>query len=402
MGTMTFATEQAIREIYAKVFELCITDGNGNGTMSAFNHIGLSTSVGYATNIQLYENEWGFDGVSVTDMYSEDTPAWNGDTIVRAHTIPLGSSTAYTAGEWRDGMVYIDQAQADGSMQEVASPTQWFWTRDTAQRIFYVVANGNEMDNGFESKALVDGEAELTVYVDQVLNDEEIITKADLEAIDAINDAFGEEGFEIVDANMPDGMTADVENGSVLVSGYVTDPNMYIATVTVRGNGGYGYIEREVEIELLARLAGEPGEDVSIFGGYVEPEVIDPNVEPSASTVGTFKSVNYEIVGEAQGFTIAADGTLSGSISAGETTVTVKQSGEWVVQTGSGWRARYELDEYEFVREITFVGEEGGAGSYDISFEIDENGNLLVTYPDGSSWNLGNVVGEDGQDGQDG
>ena len=33
-----------------------------------------------------------------------------------------------------------------------ASPTQWFWTRDTAQRILYVVANGNEMNNGLETR----------------------------------------------------------------------------------------------------------------------------------------------------------------------------------------------------------------------------------------------------------
>lgn len=401
MGTMTFATEQAIREIYAKVFELCITDGNCNGTMSAFNHIGLSTSVGYATNIQLYENEWGFDGVSVTDMYSEDTPAWNGDTIARAHTIPLGRSTAYTAGEWRDGMVYIDQAQADGSMKEVASPTQWFWTRDTAQRIFYVVANGNEMDNGFESKAFVDGKAELTVNVNQVLNNKTIITKAELEAVDAINDAFGDAGFEIVSAIVPDGMTATVQNGAVVVSGYVSDPNAYTIEVVVKGNGGFGYIEREVELEMVARLAGETGSSVSFFGGSVQPEVIDPNVEPSADTVGVFKSVNYEIVGDAHGFTIAADGTVTGTLAAGETTITVKQTGEQVVGSG-GWRPSYSLQPVEYTRTITLFGDEGSTGGLDISFEIDANGNLLVTYPDGTIENLGHVVGADGEDGAQG
>lgn len=399
MGTMTFATEQAIRQIYAKVFELCITDGNGNGTMSAFNHIGVSTSVGYATNIQLYENEWGMDGVSVTDMYSENTSAWNGDTIVRAHTIPLGRSTAYTAGEWRDGMVYIDQAQADGSMEEVASPTQWFWTRDTAQRIFYVVANGNEMNNGFESKAFVDGEVDLTVDVGEAIEDFELVTKADIEAVDAINDAFGDAGFEIVSASVPEGLTATVEGDAVVVSGTVENPNSYTITVRVRGNGGYGYIEEDIEFEMVARVAGETGSRVSFFGGTVaHPETVDPNVEPSADTVGQFASISYEIVGSSHGLTIDAEGMVSGFLPQGETTVTIRQSGEQVVGSG-GWRPTYRLQEVEYTKTVTLFGEGEGGSEVDFYFTIDSNGHLILNYSDGRTEDLGKVVGDDGAQG---
>lgn len=356
MGTMTFATEQAIRQIYAKVFELCITDGNGNGTMSAFNHIGVSTSVGYATNIQLYENEWGMDGVSVTDMYSENTPAWNGDTIVRAHTIPLGRSTAYTAGEWRDGMVYLDQAQADGSMEEVASPTQWFWTRDTAQRIFYVVANGNEMNNGFESKVFVGGEVELTVNVNQVVTDEVVLSLDDIDA--AVGDLFGTAGYKVVSVDVPEGMTAKVTDEVVLISGYISEAGNYTGSVKVRGNGGYGYIEEDIEFEMVARVAGETGSRVSFFGGTVaHPETVDPNVEPSADTVGQFASISYEIVGSSHGLTIDAEGMVSGFLPQGKVTVTVKQSGEQVVAVGSGWRPTYRLQEVEYTKTVTLFGE---------------------------------------------
>ena len=68
-GMATFATEQALRLIYSKPWELAIRLGNLNGTMSAFNNIGNASSSSYAVMIQLYENEWGFDGYSVTDMY---------------------------------------------------------------------------------------------------------------------------------------------------------------------------------------------------------------------------------------------------------------------------------------------------------------------------------------------
>ena len=173
-------------------------------------------------------------------------------------------------------------------------------------------------------------------------------------------------GFEIVSAIVPDGMTATVQNGAVVVSGYVSDPNAYTIEVVVKGNGGFGYIEREVELEMVARLAGETGSSVSFFGGSVRPEVIDPNVEPSADTVGVFKSVNYEIVGDAHGFTIAADGTVTGTLAAGETTITVKQTGEQVVGSG-GWRPSYSLQPVEYTRTITLFGDEGSTGGLSIS-----------------------------------
>ena len=387
MGTMTFATEQAIRQIYAKVFELCITDGNGNGTMSAFNHIGLSTSVGYATNIQLYENEWGMDGVSVTDMYSEDTPAWNGDTIVRAHTIPLGRSTAYTKGEWKDNMVYIEGE---------ASPTQWFWTRDTAKRIFYVIGNGNAMNNGIETKAFVGGEVELTVNVNQVVTDEVVLSLDDIDA--AVGDSFGTAGYEVVSVDVPEGMTAKVTDEVVLISGYISEAGNYTGSVKVRGNGGYGYIEEELAFEIVARIAGQTGDEVSFFGGTVEhPATVDPDVVASADTVGQFASIAYEIVGEDHGFTVDDKGVVSGTMIEGEFSITVKQSGKQVVGSG-GWRPSYSLSDVEYTKTITFFGAEEAAAEQP-TFMIDEFGNLIVIYPDGSGFNLGHVVGNDGAQG---
>ena len=390
MGTMTFATEQAIRQIYAKVFELCITDGNGNGTMSAFNHIGLASSVSYATNIQLYENEWGMDGVSVTDMYSEDTPAWNGDNIVRGHTIPLGRSTAFTKGEWKDNMVYVEGE---------ASPTQWFWTRDTAQRIFYVIGNGNEMDNGLPQQlpTFVDGEADVIVDVNRA-DSEQLITVAELETY--FGDAVGDAGITVSNVTgLPEGMTWAVNNGAVTVSGTATAPGDYTVAVRVRGNGGFGYIERAVEFELLARVAGETGSRVSFFGGTVaHPETVDPNVEPSADTVGQFASISYEIVGSSHGLTIDAEGMVSGFLPQGETTVTIRQYGQQVVGSG-GWRPTYSLREVEYTKTVTLFGEGEGGGEVDFYFTIDSNGHLILNYSDGRTEDLGKVVGDNGATG---
>ena len=345
-GTMTFATEQAIREIYAKVFELCITDGNGNGTMSAFNHIGLSSSCGYATNIQLYENEWGMDGVSVTDMYSEAASAWNGDLIVRAHTIPLGSSTGYTKGEWKDGKVFVDGKE---------SPTQWFWTRDTAKRIMYVVANGNSMSNGLNTKAFV-GTARVTVNAGEQFQDQVIAKKSDLDA--EILTVFGDDGYEIVSASAGDGVTASVRNDEIMISGVYKRPGKYTVTARVRGYGGHGYIDENMEFDVNVRYAAKAGSAISFSGATVEVASVNPDLEPSRDTLGQFKSVKYELVGEAPaGVTFNANnGTVSGTMPAGTPTISVKQTVEQVVAVGSGWRVRYEIQKIEYVNDITMFG----------------------------------------------
>lgn len=373
-GTMTFATEQAIREIYAKVFELCIRDGNGNGTMSAFNHIGLASSCGYATSIQLFENEWGLDGVSVTDMYSEAASAWNGDTIVRAHTIPLGSSTGYTQGIYKEtsgvGKVYLDAAGT------VESPTQWWWTRDTAKRIMYVVVNGNEMNNGLNTKALVDGTAEATVNAGDVFANLKVTDKTTLDA--KINDAFGTDGYKLVSAAAEAGVTASVVGDEVFISGSYAEPGMHTVTVRVKGKKGYGYIETNVELEVNVRQAVKTGATVSFSGATVETGEVDPNLTASANTVGRFKSVTYAFVGTAPtGYTLdAKTGVVTGTAAAGETTITVKQSGSQVVSSG-GRRPTYSFSDVEYTKTVTVFG--GSEVTYNLGLPGTTTTTVIIT-----------------------
>ena len=66
----TWATEQAIREIYLKPFEACVKNADCHAVMSSFNYIGNT----YAGNcpellINVLRNEWGFVGMVLTDYY---------------------------------------------------------------------------------------------------------------------------------------------------------------------------------------------------------------------------------------------------------------------------------------------------------------------------------------------
>ena len=64
----TFVTEQAMREIYLKPYELAIKEGGITGFMNAMNYIGTwaAYSNGALQN-DLLRKEWGFKGVCITD-----------------------------------------------------------------------------------------------------------------------------------------------------------------------------------------------------------------------------------------------------------------------------------------------------------------------------------------------
>ena len=76
-GVFCWATEQSIREIYARGFEI-YSDLGGLGIMSSFNCIGSWwTGASEALLSTLLRNEWGFHGVVVTDYVSSPYMAVN-------------------------------------------------------------------------------------------------------------------------------------------------------------------------------------------------------------------------------------------------------------------------------------------------------------------------------------
>ena len=76
-GVFCWATEQAVREIYARGFELYV-DLGGLGIMSSFNCVGSWWAGGSkALLTTLLREEWGFHGVVVTDYAGSDYMATN-------------------------------------------------------------------------------------------------------------------------------------------------------------------------------------------------------------------------------------------------------------------------------------------------------------------------------------
>ena len=73
-GVYTWATEQAMREIYLKAFEISIKEGNPYGVMTSLNRVGPDwSSANKALVTDLLRNEWEFMGFVTSDATTSAT-----------------------------------------------------------------------------------------------------------------------------------------------------------------------------------------------------------------------------------------------------------------------------------------------------------------------------------------
>ena len=124
----TFCREQAIREIYLRPFELCIKDGGALGIMQAMNRIGYTRCrSNYNLNIGVVRNEWGFNGLIITDYNVMDTE--------ESMACIAGGCTLQLYGQ-------------GNPLTETSSAGVRYMLRDAAHHTLYFVANSNAL-NGY-------------------------------------------------------------------------------------------------------------------------------------------------------------------------------------------------------------------------------------------------------------
>ena len=159
-GACTFASEQAIREIYLKPFEMCMkmpaieerylkADGNGSYTvetrelracqamMTAFNRLGYTWTGGnYPLITGIVRNEWAFNGFIITDA---ETPT---------HMDPLQMIKAGADGK----LNYATHYELD-----FTQPAVYHYARSAAHHILFTVANAKIMNGSMPGSTLTGG-----------------------------------------------------------------------------------------------------------------------------------------------------------------------------------------------------------------------------------------------------
>ena len=133
----TWSTEQAIREIYLKAFEIAVKEGGAKAMMSSFNFIGNVYSGANSGLLQtVLRDEWGFRGMVLTDYFGSygyqnaDQEIRNGNDIMLV---------AYDAGT--------------NSVKDQSSATSIAAMRQASKNIMYTVVNSRAyFDENFTTK----------------------------------------------------------------------------------------------------------------------------------------------------------------------------------------------------------------------------------------------------------
>ena len=144
-GLATFATEQTLREVYFKAYEVAIEIGNPYSLMTAMNRIGM---VGCDNNFQLIttllRGEWGFDGYTMSDMGSSayGSSTSNADMYPRAGLDdPLSMSIGTAAhGTW-DAENQTVLTNGEENLITYAA------VRNSAKTQLYALTKSSMMDN---------------------------------------------------------------------------------------------------------------------------------------------------------------------------------------------------------------------------------------------------------------
>lgn len=132
-GSCSWVTEQAMREIYLKPFEIAVKDGGTTAIMSSFNRIGAKWTGGdYRLITEILRNEWGFKGTVITDF----------NTTSYANLEQM----AYAGGDLNLGndMTLIPALEPDWCGED--DTADLYILRNCAKNILYTVANSNALN----------------------------------------------------------------------------------------------------------------------------------------------------------------------------------------------------------------------------------------------------------------
>jgi len=337
MSILTYVNEQTMREIYLKAFQIPVEEGKANAVMSSFNYVGdRPAAQNYALLTEVLREEWGFNGVVVTDYYSggQGTGAYQNinEQIVMGNDIPLGTVNINnifgTYDETLGAVVYTSAAIVDDpetpDVNESIVPSYSFWLagRQGALNVLYVAANSNSVKNGVTFSGF-GGEVEAVQYLSSNIN---LVPEALQESA----------SYQLILSEtsvLPAGLTITKDG---LLTGTPSEFGTFTVSVNVRAydwiNGGnYNYT-----INVLPGFSFDPALDtlfvgeeftsqISSFAFVVNPNYNDP--EHPDYRVG-YGSITYSVRSPLPaGLSMSSSGLITGTpTEAGEFNVTLRCS----------------------------------------------------------------------------
>ncbi|MGN1021387.1 MAG: glycoside hydrolase family 3 C-terminal domain-containing protein [Aristaeellaceae bacterium] len=271
MENTVWVSEQAARQIYLKVFQMCMQEGGSSSSMTGFARFAtMPTSSNNRLMEGLVVDEWGWDGFFITDGYSGFSRSTTMASMMKSFVVPLplqgripdisgrydeetGKFYAYT-GAWDTeydfygdnfatttqmmndrGTVADEEVKGGYRGEEVESYTQWYYMRSLAARILYKEANALTNLNGHSATTLPAFTAQERTFVSG--QPAELVFSLSGEAASCF-DENGNPNYTVVytiDGDIPEGMTFDADTATL--SGTPAVNGEYKITVSVLIDG---------------------------------------------------------------------------------------------------------------------------------------------------------------------
>lgn len=349
-GTMfVWADEQTIRESGAKQFQIILQEGQCKAAMTGYARLcGLNNTNNYHLGVELYQKEWGSNAYFVTDGYIGWRTRTDLDSMVRTgnqmelYTDPF---VEYLSGEWKvvdgKGMVYVEDLNSTAEDHLVASPTQWYWVRQSAKAILFQVANSAGQFNGYSEFSVQGSEfktTEGTSFSGSVNIDSKL-----------------QEGSTAVytSTNLPEGISLNSSTGAL--SGTVAKTGTYRFTVKYAIDG---WVEKSANYTLVVSPKFSYDAESDDLTAAQAGEELFAQITSDVYTTGNYNTVTYSLKsGELpEGVTLSENGELSGApTTPGTYKFTVGVEAVKVSSSKKGESRTVTNDEFE--TEIVVLGE---------------------------------------------
>ena len=162
-GVAAFLTEQALREIYLKPFQMCIQEGKSTGIMSSYNRLGLmETAASYPLLTEVLRNEWGFKGSIISDMTHHGNSAFDAGMYENINNRLLaGCNNQLDGDDYSGDMNCAWKQSANGGKgapvyqnangEDVESYSWWYAVRKNCKECLYMCANCGAMSAKFDA-----------------------------------------------------------------------------------------------------------------------------------------------------------------------------------------------------------------------------------------------------------
>jgi hypothetical protein len=335
--------------------------------MSSFNCIGQKCSAqNYALLTEILRDEWGFQGLVVTDYYSGSvTKAYQNllEEILCGNDIPLGNQTtnlSKNSGSWDETLATVVYYPADDPLTEgvdesltpIEIPSFWYGVRTAAKNVLFVSANSSSMKNNVSFAGL--GGA-LSTSLTQYVN-------GSIELIPEENELNTDNYVvELQDETLPEGLQL---SSSGLLSGTARVPGEFTINVRVKA---YDWIQSNnisysITVNPAFTFTGDNFNELAVgeeFSTTIGSDVFVVNPNFNDGTHQGYGSITYSARSVPEGVTVSNEGVISGStLVSGEITATLRVSYTyWQYSSWSGWRSRTGSQDFNVVMNIAGIPE---------------------------------------------